>query len=234
MRPVLLIGANFLRESRWYVVLMVSWAVGLAALLQLDRRHTMSDVLFLVRQEAAYAIALALMMGATAIHGDRKTRRILSVLSKAVERRQYVAGLLLGSAYQTLIFLTAVGLAGSWMALQLGLPIAPLWMFLLPPFCLSVLAAAAGLMCASFLHPLFATVVSGLLLAGQYKLERDFAAGSTLLPMEAVVRSFFTFQFQTDWQLGAVASAAAIAEAAMFWLLAGIIFERRDIAVAVD
>ena len=234
MRPILLIAANFLRESRWYVVVMVAWVAGLALLLQFDKHPKPDDLLFLVRQEAGYGIGLALMMGAAAIHADRKSRRILSILSKAVERRQYLAGLLLGTAYQTLIFLVMVGICGSWMAQGLGLPVAPLWSFLLLPLCLSILAAAAALMCASFLHPLFATVVSGLLLAGQYKLEHDLAAGSTLFPMEAAVRSFVVFQFQPDWPVGATACATALVEAAVFWVVAGMIFERRDIAVAVD
>jgi hypothetical protein len=234
MRPVLLIAANLLREARWYVAVMAVWVIGLALIVQLDKRPKPDDVLFIVRQEAGYGIALALMMGAAAIHGDRKTRRILSILSKAVERRQYLAGLLLGSAYQALIFLLTVGICGSWMAYRLGLPIAPLWMFLVPPFFAAVLAAAAGLMCASFLHPLFATAVSGLLVAGQYWLERDLAPGSQLLPMQAVIQSFFTFQFQPDWPLVIAPCAAALLEATVFWFVASLIFERRDIAVAVD
>jgi hypothetical protein len=234
MRNVLLIAANSLREARWYVVLMVSWAAGLAALLQFDKHQRPEDVLFLVRQEAAYAIALALMMGAAAIHSDRKTRRILSVLSKAVERSEYIAGLLVGVGYQTLIFLLVVGACGSWMAYRLALPVAPLWHFLLPPLCVSLLAAAAGLLFASFLHPLFATVAAGLLVLGQYTLESKLAPGSGILPMDTTIRSFFTFQFQPEWALAGAACAAALIEALVFWFVAGLIFARRDIAVAVD
>jgi hypothetical protein len=234
MRPVFLIAANLLREARWYVTVMVAWVVGLAVILQLDNRPKPEDILFIVRQEAAYGIALALMMGSAAIHSDRKTRRILSILSKAVERREYLAGLLLGAAYQALLFELAVGICGSWMAHRLGLPIAPLWTFLLPPLCAAVLGAAAGLMCASFLHPLFATAVSGLLVAGQYWLERDLAPGSKLLPMQAIIQSFFTFQFQPDWPVALAPCAVAMLEALVLWFVAGLIFERRDIAVAVD
>jgi hypothetical protein len=233
MRPVLLIAANLLREARWYVLVMVSWVTGLALLVQLDKHPKPDDVLFVLRQEAGYGIALALMMGAAAIHTDRKTRRIVSILSKAVERRQYIAGLLLGTAYQALIFLFVVGVCGSWLAHRLGLPIAPLWRFLVPPLCASILGAAAGLFCASFLHPLFATTGAGLLLAGQYWLERQVAPEHPLA-LARIIQSFFIFQLQPDWPLALGACTAVLSEAAVFWLLASVIFERRDIAVAVD
>jgi hypothetical protein len=203
-------------------------------LVQLDKHPKPDDVLFVLRQEAGYGIALALMMGAAAIHTDRKSRRILSILSKAVERREYVAGLLLGTAYQALIFLLLVGICGSWMAHRLGLPIAPLWRFLLPPFCASILGASAGLFCASFLHPLFATAASGLMLAGQYWLERTLATENGMFPLARIIQSFFTFQLQPDWPLALGSCAAVLAEAAVLWFLASLIFERRDIAVAVD
>ena len=234
MRAVLLIAANLLREARWYVVLMTSWVFGLAGILQFDKHPKPDDVLFLVRQEAGYALALALMMGAAAIHTDRKTRRIVSILSKAVGRRQYLAGLLLGTIYQGLIFLFAVGICGTFIAQRLNLPVAPLWTFLLLPLCGCALAGAAGVFCATFMHPLFATAIAGLLLAGQYKLEQTYAAGNAFAPMGTIVQSFFTFQFQPDWPLALTACAAALAEALVLWIVAGVIFERRDIAVAVD
>lgn len=234
MRPVILIAANFLREARWYVVIMVAWVIGLAFLIRLDTRPKPEDLLFVVRQEAAYGIALALMMGATAINNDRKTRRILSILSKAVERRQYLAGLILGITYQTLIFLATVGICGSWMAQRLRIPDGPLWTFLLLPFCASVLAAAAGLLCGAFLHPLFATAGAALLLGAQLGMEHGFGHGSGLLPVTAIVRSFFRFDFQPDLSVALGACVVALLEAVILWVVAGLIFERRDIAVATD
>ena len=234
MRAVFLIASNFLRESRWYVLLMVGWVLGLSLLMQIDNRPKLGDVVFIVSQEAAYGIVLAVMMGAAAIHNDRKTRRILSVLSKAVERRQYLAGLLLGTAYEAVIFLVAVGICGTWMSHRLGLPLAPGWTFLVLPLCGAILGAAAGLLCASFLHPLFATAAAGLLLLAQYELEHAIAPGRGMLPMESIVHSFFIFGFQSEWTVAWLPCVAALIEAAVFWVLASLIFERRDIAVAVD
>lgn len=234
MRTVLLLAANHLREMRWYAVIMAVWVVGLASIVQLDPHPKPDDVLFLVRQEAGYAIALALLMGASGIHNDRKTRRILSVLSKAVERRQYVGGLLLATAYLNAIFLVTVGICGTWVAQRVALPAGPLWMFLALPFCASVLAAAAGMLCGSFLHPLFATAAGGLLLAAQFVLERGLGPGMSWAPMDAIVRNLVTFDFQPMSPSVVSACVAALLEAAAFWLVAGMIFERRDIAVAVD
>src|SRR5919109_4551850 len=131
MRPVILIAANFLRTQRWYVVLLLIWVFGSAAVFGLAASPpSREDLLFYLRQQAAYAVALSLLTAAGAIHNDRRSRRILAVLSKAVERGQYIAGLLVGSLAIALVYCVATGAVLTWLTVRLALPATALWIYI--------------------------------------------------------------------------------------------------------
>src|SRR5438270_8373514 len=99
MRPVLLLAWNYLCEQRVFIIVLsiylvagTGWLFLSADTLQLD------DFSFLVKQQAEYAIVFGLFMTSGAIFADRRTRRILLVLGKGIDRGQYLAGIYLGSA----------------------------------------------------------------------------------------------------------------------------------------
>ena len=68
MKPVWLIAANFLREQRWPIVILLGWvgllwlATGFSAL-----RRTPDDVFMLFQQVAVYVLVFSLFFGASAI-----------------------------------------------------------------------------------------------------------------------------------------------------------------------
>src|SRR5581483_2462847 len=115
MRQVGLIAINFVREQRWPILVLMLWILVFSVLgLLVDLRRSREDVLFIFKQLAVYGIAFAVFFGASAIHNERKTRRILSVLSKGVGRAQYFSGLLGG-------FVLAVGIyCFAWRLPALG------------------------------------------------------------------------------------------------------------------
>ena len=95
MRNVLLIAVSFVREQRWPIFVLLLWVVGLCLIgLTIDLRKSREDVLIIFKQLAVYGVAFAVFFGGSAIHNDRRSRRILAVLSKAVGRKQYLCGLL--------------------------------------------------------------------------------------------------------------------------------------------
>src|SRR5437870_507112 len=92
--PAALITANFFREQRILLSLMLAYVVvGGGTLALLAQAPDADDVVFLIKQHAAYAVLLGVTLASTAIHNERKTRRILAVLSKGISRWQYVAGM---------------------------------------------------------------------------------------------------------------------------------------------
>jgi ABC-type transport system involved in multi-copper enzyme maturation permease subunit len=65
-------------------------------------------VLLVFRQEAVYGTFFSVAIAASLFQNERRTRRILAVLSKAVTRREYVAGAIAGVNLATALFYAAV------------------------------------------------------------------------------------------------------------------------------
>src|SRR5438477_12478472 len=99
MKPILLIAFNVLGEQRWPIVVLLLWVVLLAmVVLFADLPRERDDLLFIFKEIAIYVIAFSVFFGASAIYNERRSRCILGVLSKALARDQYLAGLILGVA----------------------------------------------------------------------------------------------------------------------------------------
>ena len=83
MKPVLVIAVNFVREQRWPILVMLLWVLLLAFLgLTTEAGRQGEDLLFVFKQVAVYVVAFSVFFGSSAIFNDRRSRRILSVLSK--------------------------------------------------------------------------------------------------------------------------------------------------------
>ena len=97
MRTIFLIAVNFVREQRWPILVLLLWVLLLAFLgLVTDVHRQREDLLFIFKQVAVYVVVFSVFFGGSAIHNERKSRRILAVLSKAVGRQQYLSGLVGG------------------------------------------------------------------------------------------------------------------------------------------
>jgi len=107
MMRVWLIAVNVVREQRWFLLLMFGYIAGSTGLMYFAERRE-DDVLLVFKQEAVYGTLFSVLIAASLIQGERKTRRIIAVLSKAVSRREYVAGAIAGVNLATAIFYGAV------------------------------------------------------------------------------------------------------------------------------
>ena len=58
-----------------------------------------------------YGLAFTGLMAASGINNERRSRRMLAVLSKGIERWQYLGGLLLGAMIDAAIYCIAIGAA---------------------------------------------------------------------------------------------------------------------------
>jgi ABC-type transport system involved in multi-copper enzyme maturation permease subunit len=236
MRTVLILAANFAREQRWPILVLLLWVLVMSGLgLTVDVRREREDLLVIYKQLAVYGLAFAIFVGGSAIHNERKTRRILAVLSKAVGRGQYVSGLLIGIGLVVLLYCFCMGVTGSWVLGQGGFSISMLWILMFCFFIACVLAAAVAVMFSTFLPPLFATLLSGLCLAIPAGLAIQFGvAWGYIIPMYPVLAPFLKAGFATRTQPNWDSLLLAATETAVLWLIAWRLFERRDIARALD
>src|SRR5258708_38041124 len=86
MRVILLLGVNFLRAQWIVVVVMLAYVAGINGFLAWNVQP--GEVLVFLRIQGLYAISFVLLTAIPAIHTERKSRRILVVLSKRSEERR--------------------------------------------------------------------------------------------------------------------------------------------------
>ena len=118
VRPVLLIAANFLREHRWPVLILFAWIVLTAAgcrRISAGAARWPMTWCFTVQQQAIYICVFSAFLAADAIHNERKSRRILLVLSKAISRGEYLLAVILGTCAMAIAYALVFGLCGVWL-----------------------------------------------------------------------------------------------------------------------
>lgn len=236
MRAVALIGANFLREHRWPVLILFAWIVFVAAASgDFGRsRPVNEDVIFYCQQQALYICVFSAFLAADAIHNERKSRRILLVLSKAVSRGKYLLAVILGTSTMSVAYAIVFGLCGVWLTAKAELPSGQLWSVVILVVAGSLIAGTVAMFFSTFLNPYVATAVTVLLFCapGVFRVQRH--AWSIWLPGLPILANLLRFSFRSDWMPNWYAAVLAVLEAVLFWMLAAAVFDRRDIAVPVE
>ena len=236
MRQIGLIGINFVREQRWPILVLMLWVVLLAVLgLILDLRTSRDDVLFIFKQLGVYGVAFAVFFGASAIHNERKTRRILAVISKGVSRAQYISGLLTGIGMAVAIFSTSMGVTGSWVLEAGGAHTSQIWSLIACLMLTCILSAAVAVLFSTLLNPLFATLATAITLGVPAVAALHFGSRwSRAIPAYSLLDQLLQFSFGRENNLPWELMILAFGETVVLWIVASWIFTRRDVAVAVD
>jgi ABC-type transport system involved in multi-copper enzyme maturation permease subunit len=236
MKPVLLIAVNFVREQRWPIFVLLLWILLLAFLgLLSDAARQREELLFIFKQVAIYVVLFSVFFGGSAIYNERKTRRILAVLSKAVERQQYLSGLVLGVTMACGIYCLSLGITGSWTLGQAGFPIAQVWFLMLCLIAACMLAGTVALMFSTFLNPFFAAGATAAVLGLPVLVSRTaLAPWASAMPVYALILAIMKSSFTAPGDELWFPIALAELETIVFWVLAARIFARVDIAVAVE
>jgi hypothetical protein len=234
MRSIVLIGANFVRTQWIALAVMCVYVLGIGGVY---RVHTQRDeLLFFLRWHAGYAIFFATMIAIPALQTERKTRRILAVLSKGIYRWQYLGGLMFGCIMIAALFCLLVGGTAAWLGQQGRIPTDGLTAIMLLLFCCCVFAVSVGLFFATFLHPLLATAATSTVLALPLILAQfGRPVAWIFFPPGALFRTLWTsFAFRPlGNSLNALVISASL-QALIFWAAAGLVFARRDVTISPE
>ena len=236
MKPPFLIGFNFVREQRWPILVLLLWILLLAFLgLITDMPRGREDLLFIFKQVALYVVVFSIFFGGSAIYNERKTRRILAVLSKAVGRQQYLSGLVLGVTMCCGIYCFSLGMTGSWALGEAGFPASQVWFLMLCVIVACMLAGTLALMFSTFLNPFFAAGATAAILAAPVLLTHlGLAPWAEAMPVYALTVTVMESSFRAPGSPLWSPILLALAETIIFWVLAARIFAHVDIAVAVE
>jgi hypothetical protein len=234
MRAIFLIGANFVRTQWIALAVMATYILGIAGVY---RVHTQRDeILFFLRWHAGYAIFFTTMIGIPALQTERKTRRILAVLSKGIHRWQYLGGILFGCAMIAALFCLLVGGTAAWLGQQGGFRTDGLAAITILLFCCCVAAAATALFFSTFLHPLLAMAATSLVLVLPLVfIQRGWPVPWMLFPVGALFRTLWTsFHFEPVGSAAVKLTLSALAQAITFWVAAAFVFARRDVTISPE
>jgi hypothetical protein len=236
VKPVLLIAVNFVREQRWPILTLLLWVLLLAFLgLVTDIPHQREDLLFVFKQDAVYVLAFSVFFGGSAIYNERRSRRILGVLSKAVGRQQYLSGLVLGVTIASAVYCFTLGLTGSWTLGEAGFPISRVWFLMVCLVAACMLAGTVALMFSTFLNPFFAAGATAMVLGLPALASQIFGARwGYVIPVWELGATVLNSSFNAPGRASWVPVLLAGAETLAFWLLSARIFAYVDIAVAVE
>ena len=238
MKPMGLIALNFVREQRWPLLVLLFWVLGSSVASGLgSQRLVVDDVLFFLKTQAIYGVAFIAFLAGSAIHNERKSRRILAVLSKGVYRGQYIGGLLVGVLTAATIYVLAMGAAGSLMFRAAGLPVPELWSVLALVMTAMIVTSTVAMFFSTFLSPLFATAATAFALGTPGLAARVVGGGwAKVLPLYFLMESIMNFSVNTanGWQPIWSVVLWACLDSALLWAFASWLFARRDIAVAIE
>jgi ABC-type transport system involved in multi-copper enzyme maturation permease subunit len=228
MTPVLLLAKAFTRQNRWLLLAFVAWPFLLAAILWFpSRAASRDDISEIAQMEIRYGVVVLAFLASSAIYNEKRSRRIIGVLSKAVSREQYLGGLLLGSAYFAMAYYAAIGAAILWLAGVSSQVVSGVLTVFVKGTLASLWTASVALLLSTFLHPFFAAALAGGVAVAPFAL-RD--ANVLVAPVVALLKG--SDPLTTSISPAAIA-AAAVESALILWLAAQI-FMRRDVAVNIE
>lgn len=233
MRSVWVIALNFTREQRWPLFFLLLWVVAWAGFgLVSDPLTGGEDSLMIYRQLAVYALAFAVFFGSSALSADQRSGRVLTVLSKAVSRFEYLCGLLAGIGITLGVFCLCIGFTATWLLRRLDYEPGTVWLQMLALYTACLLTASLTMLFATFLPPLFAAIGSSMVggILALFSLRGQPGAGN-LIPFYGLVQPLIESDIGHPERPGIGTLAMGCSEAVALLLLASWIFTRRDLPV---
>lgn len=228
MIPLLLLARSFIRQNRWLLIAFVLWPFLLGAFTW-SPEHSANRVELteIVQQEVFYGVAVVAFLASSAIYNEKRSRRIIGVLSKGISRGQYLCGLLLACSAFAAIYFAAVAGSVIWLVGTSAPTLAACVCLLAQGFSAAFWAAALSLLFATFLHPFLAAAIAGsaaFVPLAMSKPNAVIASAATLMNSAGGLAPTIVWP----------AVFAALLEGVAFSFIAFRIFRTRDVTVSIE
>jgi len=160
------IARRLLYQNRWIYLFLMLWPFGMAAILLVPAaKPETDDVLSILHQECLYGLGLVAFTGGALLGNEQRSRRIASVLSRAVSRRQYFFALVSAAWLPLALYVVSFLLSGTALFASIDRPLTLLFALALAQLVLGMWTAAAALFFATWLPMMLASTASLGLLA---------------------------------------------------------------------
>jgi hypothetical protein len=166
MKKIWQIARRLLYQNRWIYLFLMLWPFGMAAILLAPAATPeIDDVLSILHQECLYGLGLVAFTGGALLGNEQRSRRIASVLSRAVSRRQYFFALVSAAWLPLALYVVSFLLSGTALFASIDRPLTLLFALALAQLVLGMWTAAAALFFATWLPMMLASTASLGLLA---------------------------------------------------------------------
>jgi hypothetical protein len=166
MSKVFEITRRLLHQNRWIYLFLMLWPFGMAAILLVSAgKPETDDVLSILHQECLYGLGLVAFTGSALLGNEQRSRRIATVLSRAVSRRQYFLALFSAAWLPLVLYVVSFVVSGAALLSAIDRPLPLLFALALAQLVLGMWTAAAALFFATFLPMMLASTASLGLLA---------------------------------------------------------------------
>jgi len=236
VRALAVIGANFVRQHRWPVVLLFAWIILTAATAGSfgQGRPAISDVVFHSQQQSIYICIFSAFLAADALHSERKSRRILLLLSKAVSRAEYLLAVVAAVLALAILYALLSAVCGVWLCRHAGLPSGEMWTLCVLVIAAALISSTLTMFFATFLNPYIATTLALTLFCAPIVIHAHRYPWAVWLPGFSLFVQFLKFGFNGDWTPNWMSAVAALVQSVVFWMAGALVFDRRDIAVPLE
>jgi hypothetical protein len=234
-RPVKIweITRRLLYQNRWLYLLLMLWPFGMAAILLVSAgKPETDDVLSILHQECLYGLGLVAFTGSALLGNEQRSRRIATVLSRAVSRRQYFFAMVSAAWIPLALYVVSFVVSGVALFGSIEGSFSLLFALALAQLVLGMWTATAALFFATWLPMMLASTASLGLLA-------LLGLAGYQWPDIAPARLLFTL---TQGDLDASARLLRhpsgflliVVGAALLFAAGSTIFERRDLRLKSD
>lgn len=227
MISILLLAKNFIRQNRWLLLAFVLWPLLLGSLVRSPGEPTTADLSEILQQEMFYGLVVVAFLASSAIYNEKRSRRIVAVLSKAVSRAQYLLGFLVGAICFAGVYFVAVGASVVWFMKYPHVTFMATATWLGQGLIASIWISSAALLFSTFLHPFIAAALTGVAAFAPLALPHQSVI---LTPMTMLIESLTVATATISW----TAVSIAAVESVIFITAGASIFARRDVIVSIE